>query len=87
MAGKNESCSSFPIGKTPQEMGMSYVPKCYMLPSSQRPSLNPEVATVPVVDFAGLNDDSKRRSKIIQDIAKACRHNGLFQVSSVVKMT
>lgn len=86
MVGKNESSSSFPIGKTPQEKGMSHVPKCYMVSSLQRPSLNPEVARVPLVDLFGLNDDSGR-SKIIKDIAKACRHNGLFQVSSVVKTT
>ncbi|XP_060174392.1 2-oxoglutarate-dependent dioxygenase 21, chloroplastic-like [Lycium barbarum] len=81
MDGENESSSSFPIGKTPQEKGMSHVPKCYMVSSSQRPNLNnPEVARVPLVDLAGMNDDSERRSIIIQDIAEACRRNGFFQV-------
>ncbi|XP_075111271.1 flavanone 3-dioxygenase 3-like isoform X2 [Nicotiana tabacum] len=81
MADDNESSSSFPIGETAQEKGLSYVPKCYMMPPSQRPSLKSEFANVPMVDLAGMNDDNPlQRSIIIQDIANACRRNGFFHV-------
>lgn len=79
---ENESSSSFPIGKTAQERGLSYVPKCYMMPPSQRPSLNSEIANVHVVDLANANEDNPlERSIIVHDIAQACRRNGFFQVS------
>ncbi|XP_059311014.1 flavanone 3-dioxygenase 3-like [Lycium ferocissimum] len=82
-AGDNESSSSFPIGETAQEKGLSYVPKCYMMPPSQRPSLKSEFANVPVVDLASMIEDKPlERSIIIQDIAKACRRNGFFQVTN-----
>ncbi|CAN4080719.1 unnamed protein product [Withania somnifera] len=81
MADHNESSSLFPIGKTAQERGLSYVPKCYMMPPSQRPSLKSGFANVHVVDLADMNnDDPLKRSIIIHDIAKACRHTGFFQV-------
>ncbi|MCE2055633.1 hypothetical protein HAX54_043078 [Datura stramonium] len=46
MTDDNESSSSFPIGETAQEKGLSYVPKCYMMPPSQRPNLKSEFANV-----------------------------------------
>ncbi|KAJ8552849.1 hypothetical protein K7X08_020242 [Anisodus acutangulus] len=83
MADDNESSSSFSIGETAQEKGLSYVPKCYMIPPSQRPSLKSEFANVTVVDLAGMNNDNPlQRSIIIHDISKACRRNGFFQVTN-----
>ncbi|XP_047264516.1 flavanone 3-dioxygenase 3-like [Capsicum annuum] len=86
MADDDESSCSFPIGEreSAQEKGLSYVPKCYMMPPSQRPSLKSEFANVPVVDLADMHDGNPlKRSMIIHDIAKACRRNGFFQLSVI----
>lgn len=88
MSDDNESSSSFPIGKTAQERGLSYVPKCYIMPPSQRPSLNSEFSKVPVINLGDtndiVNDPIVERSIIIHDIATACRRNGFFQVSVAI---
>lgn len=75
----HDGAKSFPIGETPQETGLPYVPKCYEISSSDKPSLTPEIADVVVVDLAGLNDPT-RRPIIVKDVGKACRENGFFQV-------
>ncbi|KAK9049798.1 hypothetical protein SSX86_031233 [Deinandra increscens subsp. villosa] len=69
----------FPIGETPQETGLPYVPKCYEISSSDAPSLTPEIADVVVVDIAGLNDPV-RRPMIVESIGNACRESGFFQL-------
>ncbi|KAK2988917.1 hypothetical protein RJ640_026185 [Escallonia rubra] len=74
-----ESASSFPMGETAQERGLSHVPECYKIPRSERPSLDPEIANVPVVNLAGLNDPTER-SATIKDIKNACCGNGFFQI-------
>lgn len=72
--------SSFPTGKSAQEKGLSYVPGCYVVPSSQRSNLTSETTNVPVVDLSGLHDP-KERSRVIKDIGSACLRLGFFQVS------
>ena len=69
------------MGKTAQERGLSYVPQCYKVPTSHRPSLSPEIANVPVVDLAGLKQGSEQRLHVIEAIRNASRPNGFFQVS------
>ncbi|EYU35161.1 hypothetical protein ABFS82_06G120100 [Erythranthe guttata] len=76
----DESSSSFPMGETAQELGFTYVPKCYQVQTSDMPSAHPiNVANVPLIDLSGMNDPS-RRSILVDEIAKACRHSGFFQV-------
>ncbi|PON60012.1 Isopenicillin N synthase-like [Parasponia andersonii] len=95
----DESSSSFTIGKSAQERGLSYVPECYKKPTSHGPISLPEIANVPVVDLAGLKQVSEQRSLVIEAIRmkqvseqpslvieavrKASRRNGFFQVSFV----
>ncbi|KAK6145671.1 hypothetical protein DH2020_022491 [Rehmannia glutinosa] len=79
MGENNESCSSFPMGKTAQERGLSYVPKCYKVQPLDRPKMDPKIANVPLIDLAGMSDPT-RRSILIQEIANACRRYGFFQV-------
>lgn len=79
--GGNESSCSRRIGETAQEQGVSHVPDDYLLPPSDRPSLCPENAHVPVIDLGGLRHSPERRSMVINDIANACRRFGFFQVS------
>ncbi|CAL5404804.1 unnamed protein product [Camellia sinensis] len=76
-----ESSSSFPMGATAQEKGHSYVPECYVIPTTQRPSLNPQTAEVPLIDLAGLKGSSSKRCAIVKEIRNACRRNGSFQAS------
>ncbi|XP_052187094.1 flavanone 3-dioxygenase 3 [Diospyros lotus] len=78
---KNNS-SSFPIGETAQEKGLSHVPEAYEVPSSQRPSLEPETADVPLIDLNGLRcgGAADRRGAIVEEIGQACRRYGFFQV-------
>ncbi|KAG5558262.1 hypothetical protein RHGRI_008260 [Rhododendron griersonianum] len=75
-----ESSSSFPMGESAQERGLSHVPEYYAIPTSHRPSLNPETADVPVIDLVGFRDSSSRRSVTVNDIGNACRRYGFFQI-------
>lgn len=76
----NSSNSAFSTGKSAQEKGLPYVPDCYQIPPSNRPSLSPEIANVPVVDLSGLRQGSEQRSIVVEDIRNACRRFGFFQV-------
>lgn len=80
MERDESSSSSFPMGETAQEKGFSHVPQCYTLPTSNRPSLNPETVNVHVVDWAALNNPDQR-SHTINEIKIACSRSGCFQVS------
>ncbi|KAL0321700.1 UNVERIFIED_CONTAM: putative 2-oxoglutarate-dependent dioxygenase SLC1 [Sesamum calycinum] len=80
MGEKNESSSSFPIGKTAQERCFSYVPECYKVQPSYRADSDSKLADVPLINLDGMSDDPARRSIIIQEIANACRCYGIFQV-------
>ncbi|KAK6131829.1 hypothetical protein DH2020_034425 [Rehmannia glutinosa] len=79
MEENNESSSSFPIGQTAQERGFSHVPECYKAQYSDRARLDTELADVPLINLDGICNPS-RREIIIEEIANACRCNGLFQV-------
>lgn len=81
MAEDSSSPSAFSAGKSAQEKGFPYVPDCYQIPPSKRPSLSPEIADIPVVDVAGLWQGSEQRSVVVQDIRNACHRFGFFQVS------
>ncbi|CAB4301610.1 unnamed protein product [Prunus armeniaca] len=77
----DKSCSSsFSTGKSAQERGLSYVPGCYVIPTSHRPSLTPDVANVPIIDFGKLKQGSHERAIVIQEIRTACRQLGFFQI-------
>ena len=64
-----------------QERGLSTVPLCYELPTSQRPTLKSPIAHVPVIDITGLRMGPAQRSSIIHSIGQACRRLGFFHVS------
>ncbi|PRQ59737.1 putative flavanone 3-dioxygenase [Rosa chinensis] len=73
--------SSFPMEKTAQERGLPYVPECYVIPTSHRASLTPEVANVPTIDFGKLKQGAdEERATVIQEIRTACRHLGFFKI-------
>ncbi|KAG8638533.1 hypothetical protein MANES_14G039700v8 [Manihot esculenta] len=80
MEGDLKSSSSFTIGNTAQETGLSYLPDCYVFPPSHRPSLAPEVANVPIIDFAMLKQNPGQRAQVIRAIGNACRRLGYFQI-------
>ncbi|KAH8522247.1 hypothetical protein H0E87_003040 [Populus deltoides] len=77
---KKDSSSSFTIGNSAQERSWSYVPDCYEIPSSNRPSLTPETANVPVIDFSRLRQDATQRANAIKEIGNACHQVGFFQI-------
>ncbi|KAI3471023.1 hypothetical protein Pfo_027686 [Paulownia fortunei] len=79
MGKKDESCSSFPMGETAQERGLSYVPKCYKVQPLDRSGMDSKIADVPLINLAGMADPT-RRSIVIEEIAIACGRNGFFQV-------
>ncbi|CAI9302524.1 unnamed protein product [Lactuca saligna] len=70
---------TFPIGETPQETSSLNVPKSYEISPTNRASLNPEIADVVIIDFAGL-DDPLKRPMIVKEIGNACRETGFFQI-------
>ncbi|PWA64784.1 Isopenicillin N synthase [Artemisia annua] len=78
-SGDSNENKAFPIGETPQERGFSNVPRCYEISSSDRPSLNPKIADVVVVDLSGLNDPNQR-PMIVKNIGNVCRESGFFQI-------
>lgn len=80
MERDESSSSSFPMGETAQEKGFSHVPQCYTIPTSHRPSLNPETGNVHVVDWAALSNPDQR-SDTINEIKDACSRSGCFQAS------
>ncbi|PWA33873.1 Isopenicillin N synthase [Artemisia annua] len=77
--GDCDEKKAFSIGETPQEKGLSHVPRSYEISLSHRPSLNPEIANVAVVDLVGLNDPNQR-SMVVKNIGYACRESGVFQI-------
>ncbi|XP_070681916.1 flavanone 3-dioxygenase 3-like [Malus domestica] len=80
MDGK--SLSSFSMGKSAQEKGLPYVPECYVIPTSQRASLTPDVVTVPTIDFGRLKKGPDERALVIGDVRTACRQLGFFQIEN-----
>lgn len=84
MAEKNESSSSFPMGKTAQERGLPYVPKCYKSQPSGTSKIVTTISDAPIIDLAGIADPTQR-SILMQKVANACRRHGFFQVSRLIK--
>ena len=78
-SGDCDENKAFSIGETPQEKGFSHVPRSYEISLSNRPSLNPEIANVAVVDLVGLSDPDQR-PMVVKNIGNACRESGFFQV-------
>ncbi|KAH7537778.1 hypothetical protein FEM48_Zijuj03G0129400 [Ziziphus jujuba var. spinosa] len=71
MAEESNS-SAFSMGKSAQEKGLPYVPECYKIPASQRPSLSPMTAEdIPVVDLAGLKQGPIERATVIERMGNA----------------
>lgn len=63
-------------------MGISHVPKRFILPVSQRPNLHVNKGpntTLPLVDLAWLHHNTLR-SRVIDEIDHACKEFGFFQV-------
>nr|XP_043614348.1 flavanone 3-dioxygenase 3-like [Erigeron canadensis] len=79
MESDDDANKRYPIGQTPPEKEFSYVPKSYEISTSSRPSLNPEITNVVVIDLAGLNDPDQRPN-IVKNIGNVCRESGFFQI-------
>ncbi|GAU41919.1 hypothetical protein TSUD_25600 [Trifolium subterraneum] len=65
--------------------GLHKVPKKYILPPSERPTINNEDSNVakqklelPIIDFSDLNGPN--RPQVLQSLANACELYGFFQV-------
>lgn len=64
------------------EIGLSHVPKRFILPVSQRPNLDVKHSpntSLPLVDLALLHHNTLR-SHVIGEIGLACKEFGFFQV-------
>ncbi|XP_051121380.1 flavanone 3-dioxygenase 3-like [Andrographis paniculata] len=83
MDRKNASSSSgagaSPIGETPQEKGLPYLPGCYKVRSSDMPEKASKAVEFPLVDLAGMNDPARRKT-LVEEIGSACFRNGFFHV-------
>lgn len=80
MAGNDgQDSRSFPMGETAKEKDFDYVPDCYKIPTSCRPSLNPETTNFPTIDMNGIHNPA-RHDVIVNDISNACKNNGFFQI-------
>ncbi|XP_057745074.1 flavanone 3-dioxygenase 3 [Arachis stenosperma] len=81
---EEKSSSLFSTGNSAQEMGFTYVPQRYVVPTLQRPSLAPKDANVAVIDIAALRNNNglsaENRFRVIQEISDACRSLGFFQI-------
>ncbi|KAE9621156.1 putative non-hem dioxygenase domain, isopenicillin N synthase [Lupinus albus] len=83
----DENSSLFSAGNSAQERGISYVPQSYVLADTERPSLVPKEAYIPIIDMAALrNIGSEERSRVLQEIKEASSRWGFFQVSLFVEL-
>ncbi|KFK34838.1 hypothetical protein AALP_AA5G199600 [Arabis alpina] len=67
------------------ESNLRAIPNCYVKPLSQRPNLPSQnrrtTTTIPIIDLGGLyKEDITLRTKTLENISKACREWGFFQV-------
>ncbi|KAF5196690.1 Leucoanthocyanidin dioxygenase-like protein, partial [Thalictrum thalictroides] len=70
------------------ESGSTVIPNRYIKPPSERPLLScysslddGKVVNIPVIDLSGLNgDDENLHAATMNDISKACREWGFFQI-------
>ncbi|XP_047965423.1 2-oxoglutarate-dependent dioxygenase 21, chloroplastic-like [Salvia hispanica] len=79
MAEKDANCSSFSMGKSAQERGLPYVPKCYEAQPFDASKTDADVFDVPTIDVADIEDPA-RRSVIVEQIANVCCRRGFFQI-------
>ncbi|PIA30929.1 hypothetical protein AQUCO_05300035v1 [Aquilegia coerulea] len=78
---ENEKDSSnFSIGKSAQERGMSHIPECYVLLLSERLSQGLTSENLMTIDIGRLHGTNHDRSVVVEEIGKACRQMGFFQV-------
>ena len=85
MAEKDANCSSFSMGKSAQERGLPYVPKCYEAQPFDASKTDADVFDVPTIDVADIEDPAQR-SVIVEQIANVCCRRGFFQVTVMLKM-
>lgn len=69
------------------ESNLGAIPNRYVKPLSQRPNItthnkhNPHTTTIPIIDLGRLyTDDLTLQAKTLDEISKACREWGFFQV-------
>ncbi|KAF6153647.1 hypothetical protein GIB67_027514 [Kingdonia uniflora] len=64
------------------DTSLTEIPDRYIKPPTERPSIYaPDAAiNIPIIDLGGLNGDSKLRRKTLDQISKACREWGFFQI-------
>ncbi|KAJ8900248.1 hypothetical protein K2173_024888 [Erythroxylum novogranatense] len=78
-----ESSYGFTSAMTLTELGNPQVPQRYVLPLSERPNptLHPSIS-LPIVDLSSLKhpSSSSPRSETINEIQRACKEFGFFQV-------
>ncbi|XP_057774899.1 flavanone 3-dioxygenase 3 [Salvia miltiorrhiza] len=79
MADKYEDSSSFSMGKSAQERGLSYVPKCYEAQAFDKSKSDANIWDAPTIDLARIADPT-HRSILVQQVANACRNHGFFQI-------
>ncbi|XP_048127763.1 2-oxoglutarate-dependent dioxygenase 21, chloroplastic [Rhodamnia argentea] len=79
-ARPTESKDTWKTSESAQEQGLEYVRDAYQVPLSDRPSLFPDTADVPLIDLGGLWKDPARRPAVFKDIGNACRCSGFFQI-------
>lgn len=81
MEQHGDCATSFTSVMSLEQQGVSFIPQRYVLPPSQRPSVNVPISTgdLPIIDLSTLKESSLR-SQTINQIRSACKDNGFFQV-------
>uniref|UniRef100_A0A2P2JJH6 Non-haem dioxygenase N-terminal domain-containing protein n=1 Tax=Rhizophora mucronata TaxID=61149 RepID=A0A2P2JJH6_RHIMU len=69
------------------DSGISAIPRFFIHPSETlsdiKPNTGPEAGTeivIPTIDLYGAIDDSGRRSEVVEQVARASRELGFFQI-------
>lgn len=84
MADKKQAKSGpFTSAMTLSQMGISIVPECYILPPTQRPTLEHtphcSFTALPVIDLSAL-ENPDLRPQAMQEVHVACKEFRAFQV-------
>ncbi|KAF7845035.1 flavanone 3-dioxygenase 3-like [Senna tora] len=73
--------STFTCAMSLDKLGVSSIPRRYVLPHSHRPNPNVQISTtIPLIDLSSLHHH-QLRAQTISHIRDASQHIGLFQVS------
>ncbi|WVZ06710.1 hypothetical protein V8G54_020056 [Vigna mungo] len=81
MEQQGNGASSFTSAVSLNKLGVSSIPRRYVLPPSQRPSPHlPISTTLPIIDLSTLRDQSLVSRSTINEIRIACKEIGCFQV-------